>query len=115
MIDLDGDAVNEIMVSYRSQEAPGCVLKSGELIRGVGSGFVVGWTGTLKIDTTGPESQKPVAERDRSLREINFDKTIRSHGGMICFRKIVSMAGGVRFDPSKLVEECFPLASGPLL
>lgn len=111
LVDLDGDGRNEIMVSMHHGDDPGRVNVEAEILWAVGGSFVRAWNGPIRVDTSGADL--PVERRERYTREIDFDRTTRTRGGMIFFNKKISMTAGVQIEPASVIGESFPLRARP--
>jgi len=108
LLDLDGDDRPEIIVTWHRRDRADVVEESAEILRAAGDGFEPVWNGTMKVDTSTAQDV-PEKNREHYLREIDVGKTVRTHGGLIYFRKMVTMAAGIPIDPPREVEESFPL------
>jgi hypothetical protein len=109
IVDLDGRSPDEMLITVRRDDPPGTIRVIGEILSERAGRVTVSWTGSLKVDSTGPRSTVEPAERERFVREIDYARTSKTRGGMIIFRKTVSVAAGVPVDPPRVLEEAFPL------
>jgi hypothetical protein len=110
VIDLDLDGTCELLVEYHHKESPGSVKVDLDILRITPEGLVMAWTGPTRVDTTAPALKLPPAERDKFVREIDFNCTGDEKGAMICFHKTVSVASGAALNPPKVLDEKLPLA-----
>jgi len=110
LLDLDGDGRNEIVVQFHHHDEPGAVRVVGEILRESGGRFAIAWSGLMRLDTTGPDSVLQGPQRERFTRQVDVERTARTHGGMVVFKKKVWVAAGMPIDPPQTIEESFPLA-----
>jgi hypothetical protein len=109
LVDLDGDGINEIIVSFDSFADPLIEQRRGELILREASAFRVAWTGHLKYDATKDARGVPQERRDRYQREINVASTLRGRGRVLVIdKKVIAVAGEPLAEP-QWVQETFPL------
>jgi hypothetical protein len=109
LLDLSGDGRSEIIVQFQHRQQPGATRVLGEILRETGGLFEPAWSGLMRLDTAAPGTRVPPADRERFWREIDVEKTIRTRGGMIAFKKRVAVAAGAPIDPPEVIEESFPL------
>ncbi|MBZ5638686.1 MAG: hypothetical protein LAO51_08000 [Acidobacteriia bacterium] len=113
LLDLDGDGVSEIVVSYDQLSNPLVQRRSGEVIVHEPSGFRVAWTGDLEYDATRAARDVPQDRRDRFVRKLDPGATIRTHGITLFMTKKVIAVAGERLPEPKEVKETFPLRPAP--
>jgi hypothetical protein len=113
LIDLDGDGVNEIIVTYDSYEDPLIEQKLAEVILHEESGFRVVWSGPLQYDATKAARNVPRERRDRFIREFDLVGTRKTKGVTLFIDKKVIAIAGERLAEPKVVRETFPLRTAP--
>jgi hypothetical protein len=109
LLDLDGDGVSEIVVSYDQLANPLVQRRVGEVIVHDPSGFRVAWTGDLEYDATRAARDVPEERRDRFVRTLDPAATMRTHGITLFMTKKVIDVAGERLPEPKSVQEAFPL------
>jgi hypothetical protein len=114
IVDLDGDGLSDIVVSYESYAEPLIEQRLGEVIVHGPSGFRTAWTGPFEYDSTRAARGVPAERRDRYSREIDIARTRGEHGRTLHFTKEVVAVAGERLAEPKLVQESFPFdGAGP--
>lgn len=111
LVDLDGDGVNEIVVSYDSVRDRLIEERRGEVIVYEPAGFRTVWSGLLGYDATRAAREVPNDRRDRYTRELDISGTLRTRGLMLIFTKTVIAVAGERLPQPKVSQESFPLRS----
>ena len=112
-MDLDGDGINEIIVSYDSYEDPLIEQKLAEVILHDESGFRTAWSGPLNYDATKAARDLPRERRDRFKREFDLAGTLKTRGVTLFVNKKVIAIAGERLAEPKIVQETFPLRPAP--
>jgi hypothetical protein len=113
LVDLDGDAVNEIIVSFDNHADPLIDERLSEVLRYGGNGFETAWAGSIEYDATKAARRVPVERRDRYKREIDWPATLKSRGQTLVFKKVVLAVAGESLPEPKPVSESFPLRTVP--
>jgi hypothetical protein len=113
LLDLDGDDINEIVVSFDSYADPLVEEKLSEVIIYGDSGFTTAWSGALEYDATKAARSIPEERRDRFVRELDLPNTLRTRGVTLFFNKKVIAVAGERLAEPKVVQETFPLREAP--
>ncbi len=113
LVDLDGDGVNEIVVSYDDARAPLVRRRRGEVLLWDGSSFRVAWADLLEYDATRAVRDVPQERRDRYVRELDLAGTRRTKGESLVFRKKVLAVAGETLAEPRVLEEAFPLRPPP--
>lgn len=111
VIDLTGDGVAEIVVSYKSFKSPVIEERLGEIITYGKDGFSSPWAGPLRYDATKAARDVPEERRDRFVRELDLAGTIRTRGESIVFEKTVVAIAGERLAEPRVVSESYPFGS----
>jgi hypothetical protein len=109
LIDLDGDGVSEIIVTYDDHGERLIKERRGEVIYLGDGSFVVGWSDVMEYDATRNARDVPEERRDRFVREIDFRDTIKTRGVTLFMNKRVIAVAGERLPEPKIVREAFPL------
>ena len=113
LLDLDGDQVNEIVVSYDDARSPVASRRVAEVIVREPSGFRVAWSGETEYDATREARDVPPERRDRFVRTLDVAATLRTRGVTLVFRKKVIAVAGERLPEPKEVVETFPFRGAP--
>jgi hypothetical protein len=113
LMDLDGDGINEIIISYDSYADPLIEQKLSEVILHDESGFRTAWSGPLHYDATKAARNLPRERRDRFRREIDLVGTLKTRGVTLFINKKVIAIAGERLAEPKIVQETFPLRPAP--
>jgi len=109
IVDLDGDGVAEIVVTYDNfvdsliDERLGTVLTYGS------GGFRAIWNGAVKYDATRAARTVPADRRDRYKREVDITETLRTQGESLVMKKTVIAVAGERLQEPKVILETYPL------
>jgi hypothetical protein len=111
LVDLDGDGINEIILTWDTFREPLIDERRGEIIFFRGDGFETLWSGTMKYDATRAARKVPLERRDRYKREIDIVATLRTQGVTLATNKTVIAVAGERLPEPKVVVETFPLLS----
>jgi hypothetical protein len=109
LLDLDGDGINEIIVTFESYEDPLIDQQLAEVIIYDDSGFRTAWSGPMQYDATKAARNVPRERRDRFLREIDIAGTLKTRGVTLFMKKKVIAIAGERLAEPKIVQETFPL------
>lgn len=113
LVDLDGDGINELIVTYDNLRDPLIRERRGELLMHASSGFQKVWSGPMILDTTRAVRKLPAERRDHFVREIDVPRTLRSRGVTLFLSKKVISVAGERLPEPKIVGETFPLRPAP--
>jgi len=114
LVDLDGDGVNEIILTWDTFQEPLIDERRGEVIFHRDGGFEAMWSGSMEYDATRAARKVPAERRDRYKREIDVVATLKSKGSTLFTNKTVIAVAGERLPEPKVVVETFPLLSaGP--
>lgn len=113
LLDLDGDGVNEIVVSYDDARVPLVRQRRGEVLVWDGSSFRVAWADLLEYDATRAVRDIPQERQDRYARELDLASTRRTKGESIVFRKKVLAVAGEMLAEPRVLHEAFPLGPAP--
>jgi hypothetical protein len=113
LLDLDGNGINEIVVTFDSYEDPLIEQKLSEVIIYGESGFATAWSGAVEYDATKAARNVPEQRRDRFVRELDLPNTLRTRGVTLFFNKKMIAVAGERLAEPKMVEETFPLREAP--
>jgi hypothetical protein len=111
LVDLDGDAVNEIIVTWDTFREPLIDERRGEIIFYRDDGFESLWSGAMKYDATRAARKVPLERRDRYKREVDVVATLKTQGVTLYTNKTVIAVAGERLPQPKVVVETFPLLS----
>jgi hypothetical protein len=109
LVDLDGDGVSEIVVSYDQLGSPLVQRRAGEVIVHDPAGFRVAWSGDLEYDATRAARDVPQERRDRFVRTLDPAATIRTKGITLFMTKKMIAVAGERLPEPKSVRETFTL------
>jgi hypothetical protein len=109
IVDLDLDGTNDVVVSFDVHDDPLIDQRLGEVIVHQEGSFRTAWTGVLEYDATRAARKVAPERRDRFVREIDFESTMRSRGERLIVQKTVLAVAGERLGQPKTVEESFPL------
>lgn len=113
LVDLDGDQVNEIVITYDDARSPVVSRRAAEVIVHEPSGFRVAWSGETEYDATRAARDVPSERRDRFVRTLDVASTLKTRGVTLFFRKRVIAVAGERLPEPKEVVETFPLRTAP--
>jgi hypothetical protein len=113
LVDLDGDGINEIIVSYDSYKDPLVTERRAEVLLQGGGGFATGWTGPVDYDATKAVRTVPAERRDRYTRALDIPATLKTRGVTLMVKKTVLAVAGERLDQPRILQETFPLRSAP--
>jgi hypothetical protein len=113
LLDLDGDGINEIIVTFDSYEDPLIDQNLAEVILYDESGFRTAWSGPMYYDATKAARNVPRERRDRFQREIDLAGTLKTRGVTLFLKKKVIAIAGERLAEPKIVQETFPLRPAP--
>jgi hypothetical protein len=113
LVDLDGDGINELILTYDSLRDPLIRERRGELLVHASSGFRKAWSGPMLLDSTRAVRKLPAERRDHFIREIDVLRTLRSRGVTLFVNKKVISVAGERLPEPKVVGETFPLRPAP--
>lgn len=113
LVDLDGDGVSEIVVTYEDSKTPLVQRKAGEVVVFDRSGFRVAWSGDMEYDATRAARDVPQDRRDRFVRTLDVPATVKTRGiTLFSVKKIIAVAGE-RLPAPREVRETFPLKPQP--
>ena len=112
LVDLDGDGVNEIIVTYDSYKDPLVTERRAEVLMQDGGSFSTSWTGAVDYDATKAVRTVPQERRDRYTRALDIPGTLKTRGVTLMVKKTMLAVAGERLDPPKIVQETFPLRGG---
>jgi hypothetical protein len=113
LVDLDGDAVNDIIVSYDSYKDPLVTERRAEVLLLSGGTFATAWTGPVEYDATKAVRTVPLERRDRYTRALDIPATLKTRGVTLMVKKTVLAVAGERLAQPKILQETFPLRSAP--
>ena len=113
LVDLDGDGVNEIIVTYDSYKDPLVTERRAEVLLQDGGTFSTAWTGAVDYDATKAVRTVPQERRDRYTRALDIPGTLKTRGVTLMVKKTMLAVAGERLDPPKVVQETFPLRAAP--
>lgn len=105
LIDLDGDRVKEIIVSFDEHAEPQLTRRFAEVILHDGGGFRAAWQGPLSSEAT----QGAKTAREEFRRELDITATLRSRGTTLFINKQVLAIAGQTLPEPRVVQESFPL------
>lgn len=111
LVDLDGDQVNEIIVSYDSYKDPLVTERRAEVLLLSGGSFQSAWTGPVDYDATKAVRTVPQERRDRYTRALDIPGTLKTRGVTLMVKKTVVAVAGERLEQPRVVQETFPLRS----
>lgn len=109
LFDLDGDGNQEVIPTWDDIRNPLVEIRRGEVLLWDGGALRTAWKGEIRYDATRDARGTPAERRDRFTREIEFGKTLKTKGVTLFFKKTVYAVAGERIEPTKIVEETFPL------
>ncbi len=113
LVDLDGDGVAEIVVTYDHLANPLVQQRVGEVIVRDPSAFRVAWSGDMEYDATRDARGVPPERRDRFVRKLDPAATLKTHGITLFMTKKMIAVAGERLAEPKEVRETFPLRPAP--
>lgn len=108
LVDLDLDGVSEIIITWDDHSDSLIRQRRGEVIIRIGDEFKTAWSGAMEYDATRSARKVPVERRDRFVREIDHEKTMRTRGVTLFMQKTVIAVAGERLAEPKVVQETFP-------
>ena len=112
-LDLDGDGVAEVIVTYDNGKDRLVEERRGEILLVQNDdSFKAGWSGPMSYDATKNVREIPEDRRDRFTREIDAPNTLRTRGITLFMKKRVYAVAGQRLPEPKEVQETFPLRTG---
>ena len=109
LVDLDGDGVNEIIVTYDSYKDPLITERRAEVLLHEGGTFSTAWTGEVEYDATKAVRTVPQERRDRYTRALDIPATLKTRGVTLMVKKTMLAVAGERLDQPKVVQETVPL------
>lgn len=109
LVDLDGDGVNEIIVTYDSYKDPLITERRAEVLLQEGGTFSTAWTGEVEYDATKAVRTVPQERRDRYTRALDIPATLKTRGVTLMVKKTMLAVAGERLEQPKVVQETFPL------
>jgi hypothetical protein len=113
LVDLDGDAVNEIIVTYDSYKDSLVTERRAEVLLQDGASFTTAWTGPVEYDATKAVRTVPLERRDRYTRALDIPATLKTRGVTLMVKKTVVAVAGERLEQPKVLQETFPLRGSP--
>lgn len=108
LVDLDGDGLNEIIVTYDSAKSRVIEERRGEVLVHDRAGFRAVWTGEMTYDATRAARELPAERRDRFVRKIDPARTRKTRGESLMFTKTTIAVAGERLPEPKVSIEAFP-------
>lgn len=108
IVDLDGDGVQEIIVSYDLAKDRLIDDRRAEVVTRDGAAFRMVWSGSVRYDATRAAREVPLERRDRYVREIDVPGTRRTKGVSVVFKKTTLSVAGERLPEPKTTVEAFP-------
>ncbi len=109
LVDLDRDAVHEVIISFDSFAEPLISQRLGEVLMRGADGFRVAWFGPFEYDATREARSLPAERRDRYRRKIDIPATLRSRGTTLVFEKEMIAVAGDRLAEPQTVRESVTL------
>ena len=109
LVDLDGDGVSEIVVTYDNLKDRLIVERRGEILSHEPPGFRVVWSGAMEYDATRAARELPSERRDRFIRRIDIPATLKTRGLTLLMTKRVIAVAGERLAEPQEAREAFPL------
>jgi hypothetical protein len=109
LVDLDGDGVNEIIVTWDTFREPLIDERRAEVIFYRNDRFETLWSGSMEYDATRAARKVPPERRDRYRREIDVVATLKTQGITLFTHKTMIAVAGERLPQPKAVVETFPL------
>ncbi len=111
IVDLDGDGVNEIIVTYDNYRDTLIKERRGEVLFHGAGGFEKVWDGSVKYDATRAARSVPAERRDRYKREVDVVETLRTKGDALVMKKTMIAVAGERLAEPKVILESYPLGA----
>lgn len=108
IVDLDGDGVAEIVVTYDDYTDALIEERIGEILAHGPEGLETIWSGAMKYDATRAARSVPEDRRDRYKRELDVMETLRTKGETLVMKKTVIAVAGERLPEPKVVLESYP-------
>ena len=108
VVDLDGDAVQEIVVTYDLAKDRLIQDRRGEVIVRDAAGFRVHWVDSVQYDATRAARDLPADRRDRFVRELDVPGTMRTKGVSLIFDKKTIAVAGERLAEPRVSKEAVP-------
>lgn len=109
LFDLDGDGNQEVIPTWDDIRNSLVEVRRAEVLLWDDGALRTAWKGEIRYDATRDARGTPPERRDRFTREIEFGKTLKTKGVTLFFKKTVHAVAGERIEPTKIVEETFPL------
>ena len=109
IVDLNGDGVSEIVVTYDNYRDTLIQERRGEVLLYGANGFERVWDGPMKYDATRAARSVPAERRDRYKREVDVVETLRTKGDALVMKKTMIAVAGERLEQPKVVLESYPL------
>lgn len=106
-VDLDGDGVQEIFVTYDLAKDRLIQERRGEIIVRDGK-FSACWADSVQYDATRAARDLPADRRDRFTRELDVAGTIRTKGVSLLFDKKTIAVAGERLAEARVSKEAVP-------
>lgn len=107
IVDLDGDGLSELFVTYDLAKDRLIQDRKGEVIVRDGA-FRVSWVDSVQYDATRAARDLPADRRDRFVRELDVPGTIRTKGVSLLFDKKMIAVAGERLAEPKVSKEAVP-------
>ena len=113
LVDLDGDAVNEVLVTWDVAKDPLVSERRTEVLLWDVGGFRIAWAGPVDYDATRATKTVPADRRDRYKRSLDVGATLKTRGATLVTTKTMLAVAGEKIDPPREVRETFPLRPSP--
>lgn len=108
LVDLEGDGLNELVLTYLAADGPSRWEGRGVVYRWeLGRAHRV-WSGVLRLDNS-RDQEVPPSERTAFRMELDIPKTIGARGRTLFFEKRMTMVAGVSLDAPRALVERFAL------
>jgi len=108
IVDLDGDGVAEIVLTYDDYTDALIEERVGEVLAYGSEGFETIWNGAMKYDATRAARSVPEDRRDRYKREVDVRETLRTKGESLVMKKTMIAVAGERLPEPKVILESYP-------
>jgi hypothetical protein len=112
LVDLDGDSVKDIFVTYDDFRDKLITQRKGEVLTAERGSFRIVWSGEVEYDATRAARDVPQGRRDHYVRTLDPGASLKTRGQSVVFQKKTTAVAGERLPEAKETREWFPWTPG---